>query len=471
VDYDNIGAGRVLERKQPTNNTRLTMLNDAGTADVGYDGMQRPVQLRHLRSNNSLVVGFSHTYNRNSAKLIEEKLHASTDSELYRYDRLSRLTDMQRGTLNGARHAIDTPSPREPLHTDWLLDGTGNWRQVQSTEGGGWPVTESRLHTSFNEIYRRDPGTTIDILSDNNGNETDDGNLIFEWDAKNRLRTVTRKSDNQLIATYSYDAADRRIRKVVTNSGDLNGTTYYYVDGWQEIEERDGSDGLVQQYVYGNYIDEPLVRDRNLGGGDTATGPGDQRLVYHQNGLFSVFGLTDASGAIVEGYQYDAYGRQTVYAPGGNGVVDFGDDDVITLGGTSSVANAYMYTGRRLDAESGLLYYRHRYLSPEQGRFVSRDPIGVWGDTSGLGSAYAYVGGAPSRNGDPTGLDATVVVKTWTNPHATTAGSLGPGGWQHDCIMHPGAWIPGLPPNCKITTYDERLRFCGAHDARARACE
>ena len=59
VEYDYIGVGRVLERRSPINDTRLTYLNDAGDADIGYDGLRRTVELRHLRdADNSLIVGF-----------------------------------------------------------------------------------------------------------------------------------------------------------------------------------------------------------------------------------------------------------------------------------------------------------------------------------------------------------------------------------------------------------------------------
>ena len=86
----------------------------------------------------------------------------------------------------------------------------------------------------------------------------------------NRLRTVTRKSDSKLIATYSYDADGRRTSSTITNSGALNGTTYFYLDGQQEIEEHNAGNVLTQQYVYGVYIDEPLV----LGGVSILGGSG-----------------------------------------------------------------------------------------------------------------------------------------------------------------------------------------------------
>ena len=51
-------------------------------------------------------------------------------------------------------------------------------------------------------------------------------------------------------------------------------------------------------------------------------------------------------------------------------------------------ANQVLFTGRRLDAESGLCYYRHRYYEPRLGRFTSRDPVLYLGGMN----LTAYVG-------------------------------------------------------------------------------
>jgi RHS repeat-associated protein len=392
ADYVYIGVGRVLQRAYPINGTRMTFLNDAGTADVGYDGLRRPVQLRHLRGNNSLVVGFGHTYDRMNNKRIEGKQHAPGDSELYRYDSAYRLVQFERGSLNGNNDAIVVSSANVPLHGQWRLDGLGNWQQVDA---------ETRQHSSFNEIMVRTGAGTTTMQHDDNGNETDSGTLLFRWDHRNRLRTVTRKADGARLAAYTYDAVGRRIRKVVTNSGALNGATNFHLDGRQVIEERDGTDDVVQQYVYGIDIDEPLVLDRNLDGDDSAVGTGDQRLFFHSNSLGSVLALTDSTGASVEGYQYDAYGHQTVFGPGPNGVVDFGSDDLVTTGGASQVSNPYLFTGRRHDPETGLYYYRRRYFSPMLGRFLSRDNLKY---TDGL-NLYQYVQSRPTISVDPLGTD------------------------------------------------------------------
>ena len=80
VDYDYIGVRREAQRLYPINDTRMTYLDDGGTADVGYDGIRRAVKLRHLRSDDSLIVGFEHTlYDRRNNVLNENKLHDSAN--------------------------------------------------------------------------------------------------------------------------------------------------------------------------------------------------------------------------------------------------------------------------------------------------------------------------------------------------------------------------------------------------------
>jgi RHS repeat-associated protein len=373
ADYKYIGVDRVLERAYPINGTRETYLNDAGTTDIGYDGVRRPVEERNLRADNSLIVGFTYAYDRMDNKLTEGKLHDAKNGETYTYDSAYRLISFHRAAGGIV-----------PIQSNWTLDGVGNWKQVDG---------ETRQHSSFNEIISRTGSTNATIISDDNGNETDDGTFLYTWDAMNRLRTVTRKSDNMVIAVYSYDADGRRIRKVVTNSGTLNGTTDFYLDGQQEIEEHNAADNPTQQYVYGSYLDEPLVLDGNLT--DTP-----RRLFYHQNALYSVFALTDATGQIVEGYQYDAYGRQTVFEPGPNGKVDFGGDDVITRGGLTAIGNPFFFTGRRLDSETGLYYFRARYDDPVLGRFLSRDPAT---ESEEAGNSYLFLSDNPESGLDPLG--------------------------------------------------------------------
>ena len=101
---------------------------------------------------------------------------------------------------------------------------------------------------------------------------------------------------------------------------------------------------------------------------------------YQADGLGSITSLTDTTGAVVGGYNTDAFGNS------------------VTTSG--NLVNPFRYTGREWDAETGLYYYRARYYDPASGRFLSEDPIGFKG---GIGF-YTYTRNDPTDLLDPSGL-------------------------------------------------------------------
>jgi RHS repeat-associated protein len=68
---------------------------------------------------------------------------------------------------------------------------------------------------------------------------------------------------------------------------------------------------------------------------------------------------------------------------------------------TGTVGTRYRYTGRELDPDAELYYYRARYYDPQARRFISEDPIGLEGGAN----LYAYVGNNPLSFIDPSGAD------------------------------------------------------------------
>jgi RHS repeat-associated protein len=137
----------------------------------------------------------------------------------------------------------------------------------------------------------------------------------------------------------------------------------------------------MKEFVYGGYVDEVVAYQQTVNGVST-------RYYPHYNHLYSVAALTNSSGAVVERYSYDAYGKQTITAPVGGGVR-----------AKSAVGWDRGFTGYIADNETGLLHARARQYSPTLGRFVGRDPIGYKGGGYGIYCAYFV----PNQK-DPSGM-------------------------------------------------------------------
>ena len=141
--------------------------------------------------------------------------------------------------------------------------------------------------------------------------------------------------------------------------------TFAY-DGWRVIQEHKKTDGngipvataipVARQFTYGNYLDEALTVDADTDSdGDCLDSGGSTRYYYHQNSLFSVVALSDASANYKEGYQYDPYGRHVRLTDGNDAdtYVNFNTNDTRSALATSAYGNPYLFTGQRLDSESG----------------------------------------------------------------------------------------------------------------------
>jgi len=368
-----IGPGYRELKRSNGNGTTLSFLNDAGNADVGYDPVQRIVQLRCLASGGAQLVSRTYSYNRAGMRLSEIRADDSGLTNAYAYDSAYRVVQSR---LNEGGSPVIIPT-----EIDYLLDGVGNRRQVKRL--GSTNVTESFSVNSVNE-YTAVNGSSR--FYDANGNLTDDGARTFRYDYRNRLIEVRDKPTGGPVARYLYFADNRRARKqVFQTSGTLVGDTAYYYDGQSSVEERDGrSDVTEATYTFSPvFMDEVVEMVRTAG---HPLGPGTFYL--HQDVRADVVALSDSTGESVEKTRYD----------------DFGKPDHPSLEG-----NPYLFQGMRYDPETGLYWARNRSYDPNTGRFLQRDR--VW-DSLSAGNQYTYSGNNAVNYGDPFGLQGATPTPT-----------------------------------------------------------
>ncbi|WP_425395007.1 RHS repeat-associated core domain-containing protein [Aeoliella sp.] len=395
VNYQFLGMSRVAVQTYPETlsiTPAVTNTLDSGGDDT-YHGLDRFGRIVNSlwKQNSTDLVNLEYTYDLASNRRyrydrVAENLSTPKPYDEYcGYDLLNRLQFMNRANYDSG----SSPS----LFQYFTLDQTGNWEQFQQYYSE--PLIQTRTHNTANEITNitetvGDPWPTPGY--DSNGNAISfpqpkdlDDSYSAKYDAWNRLVEV--KEDSTVVATYSYDGLNRR----TTRDDSTTLTHFYYNNQWQCVEERTGSSTTAsKQYVWGiQYIDDLVLSD------DVS-----DRYYYCQDANFNVVAALDNTGEVQERYAYTPYG-----------VVEYLNDD-FTVKSTGFISNEFLYTGRRLDPETGLQYSRYRYYHAQLGRWINRDPIGYFGSKWNL---YEYVGGMPTRYVDPTGRI------TWTvNEQACT---------------------------------------------------
>jgi RHS repeat-associated protein len=256
--------------------------------------------------------------------------------------------------------------PAPMRQQQWNLDKLGNWKTFTETTGGA-TITQTRAHNKVNELRSITVGPAVtDLKYDAAGNLKDDTVFHYRYDEEQRLKAVFTSVVDPLtgnrvagdpIARYKYDALGRRILKRLLNpDGSTQLVTRFYYDGDRVVEERTGGQNLPsRQYIWGNYVDELLVNDPvDAMGNVQLTG----RTYALQNSTYSIHALVNDAGTVVERYSYTPYGEVTIQNAAG------------AVLPASAVGNVYLFTGRELDAETGLYHFRARAYSPKFGRFL-----------------------------------------------------------------------------------------------------
>nr|MBA2702657.1 PKD domain-containing protein [Blastocatellia bacterium] len=342
LSYTYNDSGRLLT-------TRSSNANGV-SVDYSYDSLNR---LASVKDKNLIALnGGVTTYSYDNVGNLQGYSYPNGVNSSYAYNSLNRLTTMTVGTTGsslaiysytlgpaGNRTAVTELSGRTVNYTyDDLYRLTGEAiandpHGVNGSVSYGYDSVGNRLNRpssiagvpSQTSTYDANDRLTRDSYDDN-GNTTSANGNSYAYDFENHLTSL-----NGGNVTYVYDGDGNRVAKTVAGV-----TTNYLVDtnnptGYAQVVEELQSGTVVKSFTYGH----DLISQRIVGG---------SLSFYGYDGHGSVRFLTDATAAITDTYDYDAFGN------------------LISRTGTTS--NDYLYSGEQFDANLGFYYLRARYMNP-----------------------------------------------------------------------------------------------------------
>jgi RHS repeat-associated protein len=309
-----------------------------------FDNAGRVETIAHTRGA-APIAAFGYHYDANGNR---DTITDTAGPHNYGYDEINQLTD------------ADHPDSQLSFNPDefYNYDGVGNRETTH--------LSTTHVVNELNQLLEDDSYKYTWDLDGNLGTKTEKANAanvtIYTFNTENRLVRVDLPDSTTV--TFTYDITGRRIARTVNNTR----TAYAYI-GNDLAVEYDAANNPAILYTYGPGIDNILAATRNVA-----------HYYYHKDALQSVYAISDATGAIAHEYKYDSFGN-------------------IVVSNGSCSWNTVTYTGRELDDELSLFFYRFRIYDSQSGVFISEDPILQ-------NNLYSYVTNQPLSFVDPFGLRA-----------------------------------------------------------------
>ncbi len=274
----------------------------------------------------------------------------------YEYDQVNRLTDIETTPLN----------VNENNYQSYSYDAVGN-RLTDSQQHNGSANPEVWIYDDADRLLQRGD---ITYTYDANGSRITESNAAtgdsktYIYDIENRLSEVKDESSTQ-VATYRYDPFGRRIRKTT----DASTTVYLYSDEGL-VAEADENGNVTITYAY--QVNTPWGTDPMF------IKQGSQYGYYITDHLGTPQIIVSNSGSILWRADYEAFGEATLI--------------------TQALENNFRFPGQYYDSETGLHYNFLRHYDPQIGRYLTSDPLGIFG---GLNPENIPRKGAPKKPRSP----------------------------------------------------------------------
>ena len=268
-----------------------------------------------------------------------------------------------------------------------------------TAEHGSWQ--DQYTYDARGNRISADPINILDQLNDLQSSYDLCGNVVsktvhgkqtlYHYDALDRLSAV--EIPNATTAVYTYDAFHRRLTKKqsvwdsTTNRWIVTNTLRFLYDGEKEIGVVDNQGKLIELRVLGTGT-MGTGQHSDIGAAVAIELDGKVYAPIHDFRGNVCCLLSHETGKTVENYRYSAFGKAQVLSPDGNVL------------NASALHNPWMFSSKRLDTETGLVYYGNRYYDPEAGRWTTKDPLGTF---DGL-NPYIFLHNNPLYSIDLTGL-------------------------------------------------------------------
>jgi RHS repeat-associated protein len=301
----------------------------------------------------------------------------SQEVDQFGYDALDRLTNEQ-NTLGGST-----------IQTAFTYDPNGN--RLSSAQNG--VVTSLTYANSSNRLEQiGSAAVTLDAAGDTVADNA--GTRQFYYSAAGRLQWIAQYGIP--ISAYLYNGAGQRTAKLT-----LQGISLYHYDIWGRlISETTVGSQPSRDYVWASGIPvaqinhwvpigNMLTLAHCLPGAD---GKIDWVTYLHTDGLGTPRVGTDVLQNAVWRWDGEAFG-------------DSAPNQQVPVGAYPVHVNL-RNPGQYYDQESGLFYNRFRYYNPQTGRYISSDPVGLFG---GL-NTYGYGLNQPLTAADPSGQSPIGIV-------------------------------------------------------------
>ena len=328
--------------------------------------------------------------------LIERQDLNETQTEIFCYDNLNRLTRSQMGgTCAGTPNSTNKDYDYDAIGNLKFKAGIGHY----SYGNNAGPHAVTGVDTNDDSVV--DHTFSYDL----NGNQTAGYNFTrgrsrtLTWTSYNKPKTI-QEDNGSTTLTFSYGANRARFKQVNT----ANDLTTYYIGGLYEKQVNTSTNVTTNvHYIRAGSDAIAIYKNQENSAGELINQ--DELNYLHRDHIGSVTEITGGDlgtanyATVIESMAYDAWGKRR--APEWTDITTEFDMDNLLAGVLTTPRG---FTGHEMLDEVSLIHMNGRVYDPDLGRFLSPDPFIQQPANPQNFNRYTYVNNNPLSYTDPSGF-------------------------------------------------------------------